>query len=230
MLCEKCKVREANIKYTEIINGVKTEHNLCSHCAKEMDFGQYTALLDGEFPLGKLLSGLLGLEEDEEETDERSRVVCPTCGTSFDDFVQNSRFGCPDCYGVFDLFINDKIKQLQGSESHRGKQPKYQRAQETISEDNEEIIDDDNISIFSLLPAYALSEIKSAFIIGFYIYLPFVVVDLVISSVLLTLGMMMMSPVTISTPIKLILFVAMDGWTMLSKGLILQYFDLSINP
>ncbi|EEU3039716.1 EscR/YscR/HrcR family type III secretion system export apparatus protein, partial [Escherichia coli] len=91
------------------------------------------------------------------------------------------------------------------------------------------IIDDDNISIFSLLPAYALSEIKSAFIIGFYIYLPFVVVDLVISSVLLTLGMMM-SPVTISTPIKLILFVAMDGWTMLSKGLILQYFDLSINP
>ena len=89
---------------------------------------------------------------------------------------------------------------------------------------------DDNISIFSLLPAYALSEIKSAFIIGFYIYLPFVVVDLVISSVLLTLGMMMMSPVTISTPIKLILFVAMDGWTMLSKGLILQYFDLSINP
>lgn len=98
------------------------------------------------------------------------------------------------------------------------------------SEDNEEIIDDDNISIFSLLPAYALSEIKSAFIIGFYIYLPFVVVDLVISSVLLTLGMMMMSPVTISTPIKLILFVAMDGWTMLSKGLILQYFDLSINP
>lgn len=98
------------------------------------------------------------------------------------------------------------------------------------SEDNEEIIDDDNISIFSLLPAYALSEIKSTFIIGFYIYLPFVVVDLVISSVLLTLGMMMMSPVTISTPIKLILFVAMDGWTMLSKGLILQYFDLSINP
>ena len=98
------------------------------------------------------------------------------------------------------------------------------------SEDNEEIFDDDNISIFSLLPAYALSEIKSAFIIGFYIYLPFVVVDLVISSVLLTLGMMMMSPVIISTPIKLILFVAMDGWTMLSKGLILQYFDLSINP
>lgn len=125
MLCEKCKIREANIKYTEIINGVKTEHNLCSHCAREMDFGQYGAVLDGEFPLGRLLSGLLGLEEDEEDTDERAAVVCPTCGTSFDDFVENSRFGCPDCYGVFDLFINDKIKQLQGSENHKGKHPKF---------------------------------------------------------------------------------------------------------
>ena len=125
MLCEKCKIREANIKYTEIINGVKTEHNLCSHCAREMDFGQYTAMLDGEFPLGQLLSGLLGLEEDEEENDARSRVVCPTCGTSFDEFVDSSRFGCPDCYGVFDLFIKDQMKQLQGSEEHKGKQPKY---------------------------------------------------------------------------------------------------------
>ena len=125
MLCERCKIREATIKYTEIINGIKTEHNLCSHCAKEMDFGQYSALLDGEFPLGKLLSGLLGLEDDEEETDVRGNVVCPTCGTSFEDFVENSRFGCADCYGVFDLFIKDKMKQLQGSESHKGKHPKY---------------------------------------------------------------------------------------------------------
>ncbi|MGL5527057.1 MAG: EscR/YscR/HrcR family type III secretion system export apparatus protein [Plesiomonas shigelloides] len=81
-------------------------------------------------------------------------------------------------------------------------------------------------SILALLPAYALSEIKSAFKIGFYLYLPFVVVDLVISSILLTLGMMMMSPVTISTPIKLVLFVALDGWTLLSRGLVLQYLDL----
>ncbi|AJP55951.1 EscR/YscR/HrcR family type III secretion system export apparatus protein [Pandoraea vervacti] len=78
-------------------------------------------------------------------------------------------------------------------------------------------------SIFALLPAYALTEIKNAFTIGFYLYLPFVVVDLVVSSVLLSLGMMMMSPVTISVPIKLILFVAMDGWSLLSQGLVRQY-------
>uniref|UniRef100_A0A3B0MN90 Flagellar biosynthetic protein FliP n=1 Tax=Arsenophonus endosymbiont of Trialeurodes vaporariorum TaxID=235567 RepID=A0A3B0MN90_9GAMM len=71
-------------------------------------------------------------------------------------------------------------------------------------------------SIISLLPAYALSEIKSAFTIGFYLYLPFVVIDLLISSILLALGMMM-SPVTISVPIKLILFICLDEWSLLSK-------------
>lgn len=86
---------------------------------------------------------------------------------------------------------------------------------------------EDKPSIFALLPAYALSELKSAFKIGFYLYLPFVVVDLVISSILLALGMMMMSPITISVPIKLVLFVALDGWTLLSKGLVLQYLELA---
>ena len=56
MLCENCKSREANIRYTEVINGVKTEHNLCSQCAREMDMGHYSAIFDGDFPLAKLLS------------------------------------------------------------------------------------------------------------------------------------------------------------------------------
>ncbi|WP_100158978.1 EscR/YscR/HrcR family type III secretion system export apparatus protein [Proteus columbae] len=81
-------------------------------------------------------------------------------------------------------------------------------------------------SLLSLLPAYALSEIKSSFIIGFYLYLPFIVIDLVVSCILLALGMMMMSPITLSVPLKLILFIAMDGWSLLSKGLINQYLDL----
>lgn len=81
-------------------------------------------------------------------------------------------------------------------------------------------------SMLALLPAYALSEIKDSFRIGFYLYLPFVVVDLLISSVLLALGMMMMSPITLSVPIKLVLFVVLDGWTLLSQGLVLQYLDM----
>lgn len=83
-----------------------------------------------------------------------------------------------------------------------------------------------SLSLMTLMPAYALSEIQSAFKIAFYLYVPFVVIDMIVSSVLLALGMMMMSPVTISIPIKLILFVAMNGWTLLTKGMIMQYSDL----
>lgn len=126
MLCERCKIREANIQYTEVINGVKTEHNFCAQCAKEMDFGPYSAIFDGEFPLAQLLSGLLGGEWPVQKENRLSQVTCPTCGTSYEEFVKNSCFGCADCYSVFDLLIHDNIKKLQGSDSHKGKRPVYQ--------------------------------------------------------------------------------------------------------
>ena len=127
MLCENCKSREANIRYTEVINGVKTEHNLCSQCAREMDMGHYSAIFDGDFPLAKLLSSLLGLEESNQKEDKLQQISCPVCRTSYQDFVENSRFGCPDCYNVFDLLIGDKIKKLQGNDSHKGKQPRFRK-------------------------------------------------------------------------------------------------------
>lgn len=127
MLCENCKIREANIRYTEVINGVKTEHNLCSQCAREMDMGHYSAIFDGDFPLAKLLSSLLGLEESSQKEDKLSQITCPVCKTSYQDFIENSRFGCPDCYHVFDLLIGDKIKKLQGNDSHKGKIPKFRK-------------------------------------------------------------------------------------------------------
>lgn len=127
MLCENCKIREANIRYTEVINGVKTEHNLCSQCAREMDMGHYSAIFDGDFPLAKLLSSLLGLEESSQKEDKLAQITCPVCKTSYQDFIENSRFGCPDCYNVFDLLIGDKIKKLQGNDSHKGKVPKFRK-------------------------------------------------------------------------------------------------------
>lgn len=133
MLCERCKIREANIQYTEVMNGVKTEHNLCAQCAKELDFGPYSAIFDGDFPLGKLLSGLLGIGEDHKE-EKMPQIICPTCKTSYEEFIKNSRFGCPDCYGVFDLLISDNIKQLQGSDSHTGKRPRYKAAEDGTQE------------------------------------------------------------------------------------------------
>ena len=75
----------------------------------------------------------------------------------------------------------------------------------------------------ALLPAFLITEISEAFEIGFLIYLPFIAVDIVVSNILLALGMMMVSPVTISLPFKLFLFVAVDGWTRLIKGLLSSY-------
>ncbi|CUR53035.1 flagellar type III secretion system pore protein FliP [Buchnera aphidicola] len=75
-----------------------------------------------------------------------------------------------------------------------------------------------------LLPAYMISELKTAFQIGFLIFLPFLVIDLIVASVLMSLGMMMITPTTISLPIKLILFVLSDGWNLLILSLSKSFF------
>ena len=79
----------------------------------------------------------------------------------------------------------------------------------------------DDVPLTVLLPAYMLSELKTAFIIGFQIYLPFLVIDMVVSSVLISMGMMMLPPVLISLPFKLLLFVLIDGW-FLTVGMLLE--------
>lgn len=80
-------------------------------------------------------------------------------------------------------------------------------------------------SFFILLPAFTVSELTRAFQIGFLIYLPFVVIDLIVSNILLAMGMMMVSPVTISLPFKLLLFVMVSGWTRLIQGLVQSYLS-----
>lgn len=74
-----------------------------------------------------------------------------------------------------------------------------------------------------LIPAFIISELKTAFQIGFIIYLPFLVIDLVISSVLMAMGMMMLPPVVISLPFKIMLFVLVDGWTLLVGSLVQSF-------
>jgi type III secretion protein R len=78
-------------------------------------------------------------------------------------------------------------------------------------------------SYMILIPAFTVSELTTAFEIGFLIYLPFIVIDLIVSNILLAMGMMMVSPLTISLPFKLFLFVMMDGWSRLIHGLVLTY-------
>jgi flagellar biosynthetic protein FliP len=74
-----------------------------------------------------------------------------------------------------------------------------------------------------LIPAFVTSELKTAFIMGFCLYLPFVLIDLVVSVILMSLGMMMMPPVVVSTPLKLLLFVLVDGWELLVRALSLSF-------
>jgi flagellar biosynthetic protein FliP len=81
----------------------------------------------------------------------------------------------------------------------------------------------DDVSMATLVPAFVLTELKQAFIIGFIIFVPFLVIDIVVSGALMALGMMMMPPVMVSLPFKLLLFVMVDGWALVIKALISSY-------
>jgi type III secretion protein R len=84
-----------------------------------------------------------------------------------------------------------------------------------------ETVKDDDLRV--LIPAFTVSELSEAFMIGFLIFLPFLVIDLVVSNLLLAMGMHMLSPITISMPFKLLLFVLVDGWGLLVRGLVQGY-------
>lgn len=80
-----------------------------------------------------------------------------------------------------------------------------------------------DVSMTALIPAFILSELKTAFIIGFIVFVPFLVIDLVVSSSLMSMGMMMLPPVLISLPFKLLLFVMVDGWALVVRSLLASF-------
>jgi len=81
----------------------------------------------------------------------------------------------------------------------------------------------DDVPMQVLIPAFMLTEIKKAFIIGIYLFIPFLIIDMVVASVLMSMGMMMLPPVMISLPFKIILFVLVDGWTLLTYEIVRSY-------
>lgn len=94
-------------------------------------------------------------------------------------------------------------------------------AQRLWPEDMRESLTPESLPV--LLPAYLMGELKRAFEIGFLIYLPFVVIDLVVTTILIAMGLSQVQPNTISVPLKLLLFVLAGGWTRLLHGLVLSY-------
>ena len=81
----------------------------------------------------------------------------------------------------------------------------------------------DEVTIWQVAPAFIISELKTAFEIGFIIFVPFIVLDLVVANILLALGMFMLSPTIISLPFKLLIFIAVDGWALIVQGLVTSY-------
>ncbi|MCA1030084.1 flagellar type III secretion system pore protein FliP [Bacillus timonensis] len=81
----------------------------------------------------------------------------------------------------------------------------------------------EDIPLTALVPAYAISELKTAFQIGFMIFIPFLIIDMIVASVLMSMGMMMLPPVMISLPFKILLFVLVDGWYLIVKSLLQSF-------
>lgn len=82
----------------------------------------------------------------------------------------------------------------------------------------------EEVSLLTLIPAFMISELKTAFQIGFLLYVPFLVIDIVVSSVLISMGVLMLPPMMISLPLKLLLFVLVDGWNLLIMSLVKSFY------
>ena len=85
-------------------------------------------------------------------------------------------------------------------------------------------VDKDMIPMSVLVPSFMISELRAAFWIGFMIYIPFIVIDMVVASTLMSMGMMMLPPTTVSMPFKILLFVLADGWSLVIGNLVMTFY------
>lgn len=129
---------------------------------------------------------------------------------------------------AYDPLVAEEITQQEALE--RGIQPLREFMLKQTRQDDlrlfmdiakiEQVESVDELSITIIIPAFIISELRAAFIIGFLIYVPFIVIDMVVSSVLMSMGMMMLPPTTISMPFKILLFILADGWNLVIGQLV----------
>lgn len=125
MLCENCKRKEANVRYSENINGIKKEMNLCEECSRKLGI---TDVIDFKIP-SLDFSNLFGsFLEDFSSTSEFLPLIngikqleCESCGSTFDDIINSGRYGCANCYDVFEDKMDPILKKLQGANRHNGR-------------------------------------------------------------------------------------------------------------
>lgn len=151
-------------------------------------------------------------------------VMAPTWKQSYDQGIQpyvNHQIGMEDAWtrGVAPIrrFMSEQIERTGNSDDV------WLFMQYSKPETEPTTYDD--VPLTALLPAFMLSELKTSFLIGFQIYLPFLIIDMVVSSVLIAMGMLMLPPVLISLPFKLLLFVLVDGWHLV-VGMLMESFSV----
>lgn len=123
MLCQNCNENEANVRYTQIINGVKKQMNLCERCAKKLGIDDISFNMPIDF------SNFLGdmfdyTEEFMPSLIKPQTLICDDCKMSYEDFVQNGKFGCEHCYDVFKPRIDAILKNIHGVNRHVGRNGK----------------------------------------------------------------------------------------------------------
>lgn len=122
MLCENCGKREANVMYTQIINGDKKEMHLCEECSEKLGIGN----MDFKMPIS--FSSFLGDFFDEFENDTLlpelnpiKELRCDSCGMTFENFMNTGKFGCSNCYNIFESKIDPILKNIHGANRHVGR-------------------------------------------------------------------------------------------------------------
>lgn len=124
MLCENCGKREANVRYSENINGVKKEMNLCEECSRKLGI---TDKMDFRMPSLDIPSFFGSFLEDFSTPEfmpflnEAKQLTCDSCGSTFDDIVNTGKYGCANCYDVFGDRMDPILKKLQGANRHNGR-------------------------------------------------------------------------------------------------------------
>jgi len=122
MLCDNCGKKEANVKYSENINGVKREFNLCEECSKKLGIGEINFKMPFDFSsfFGDFMEDFATPEFMPLFNDIKT-LKCNECGYTFDDIVNTGRLGCANCYDVFEDRLDPIIRKIQNSNRHTGR-------------------------------------------------------------------------------------------------------------
>lgn len=162
MLCQNCNENEANVKYTQIINGVKKQMNLCDKCAKELGIDNISFDMEMNF------SNFLGDFFEDMNNDfipsliKPETLLCDKCGNSYDDFIKNGKFGCDECYNTFSNKIDAILKNIHGVNKHIGRNSKMigTNLNDNIKIDKEETKEETKQSKIEKLQQRLKQEIK----------------------------------------------------------------------